>query len=167
MRIYVASSWRNLHQPDVVRALSNDGHEVYDFKNPEPGNNGFRWSEIDPAWESWTPQQYRKALSHPVAVDGFNRDMAAMRWANACVLVLPAGRSASWELGWFAGQGKECAVFMLEKLEPELMYGGGGQAAILTDYIELIAWTHRRPTCPFKGCSDRFHKRPPCALCYE
>lgn len=35
MRIYVASSWRNTHQPEVVAKLRELGHEVYDFREPE------------------------------------------------------------------------------------------------------------------------------------
>ena len=34
MRIYVASSWRNLYQPTVVTALRQEGYEVYDFRYP-------------------------------------------------------------------------------------------------------------------------------------
>ena len=34
-RIYVASSWRNKYQPEVVAALRKAGHGVYDFRNPE------------------------------------------------------------------------------------------------------------------------------------
>lgn len=41
MKIYVASSWRNNRQPDVVKFLRDLGHEVYDFKNPKPGDDGF------------------------------------------------------------------------------------------------------------------------------
>lgn len=37
-KIYVASSWRNSHQPAVVQALRADGHDVYDFRNPAPGD---------------------------------------------------------------------------------------------------------------------------------
>ena len=33
-KIYVASSWRNVFQQDVVNILRDLGHEVYDFKNP-------------------------------------------------------------------------------------------------------------------------------------
>ena len=33
MNIYVASSWRNQKQPDVVTALRENGHTVYDFKH--------------------------------------------------------------------------------------------------------------------------------------
>lgn len=46
-KIYVASSWRNVFQQDVVNILRNFGHEVYDFKNPPHGNGGFQWSDID------------------------------------------------------------------------------------------------------------------------
>ena len=31
MHIYVASSWRNTYYPEVVQALRDAGHEVYDF----------------------------------------------------------------------------------------------------------------------------------------
>lgn len=34
-RIYVASSWRNKYQPEVVAALRKAGHKVYDFRNPK------------------------------------------------------------------------------------------------------------------------------------
>jgi hypothetical protein len=49
MRIYVASSWRNLSQPTVVTALRQHGWDTYDFRHPAPGDNGFSWAEIDPA----------------------------------------------------------------------------------------------------------------------
>lgn len=64
-KIYVASSWRNKYQPEVVDA---------------------------------------------------------MLWADTCVLVLPCGRSAHTEAGWFAGRGLKTIVYMPGKQEPELMY---------------------------------------------
>jgi len=121
MKIYVASSWRNDYQPDVVRALQEVLHVVYDFKNPEPGDIGFHWSEIDKEWESWTVEQYTKGLNHPLAVDGFAKDFKAMEWADACVLVLPCGRSAHLEAGYFVGAGKPLLILVSE-IEPELMY---------------------------------------------
>ena len=63
-KIYVASSWRNVFQQDVVDILRDLGHEVYDFKNPPHGNGGFQWSDIDPDWQNWTTEQYREALNH-------------------------------------------------------------------------------------------------------
>lgn len=120
-RVYVASSWRNELQRDVVRTLRMHGHEVYDFKNPKPGDNGFHWSAIDPNWKDWKPHEYRSALRHPIAEQGFASDWNAMVWADCCVLVLPCGRSAHIEAGYFVGAGKQLIV-LLAPGEPELMY---------------------------------------------
>jgi hypothetical protein len=121
-RIYVASSWRNLLQPGVVVMLRQLGHEVYDFRNPEPGNNGFAWSEMDKRWQEWEPAAFREALSHPVSQKGFALDYGAMEWADTGVLVLPSGRSAHIEAGYFNGAGKDLFLLLMEKQEPELMY---------------------------------------------
>lgn len=132
-RIYVASSWRNEHQPAIVGSLKTLGFEVYDFKK-----DGFHWSNIDPNWKHWTTQEYRKALRHPLAVQGYKRDFHAMQWADTMVLVLPCGRSAHLELGWACGMGKDTAILQLDNREPELM-------AKMVDYIaadmlELVEW---------------------------
>ena len=122
MKIYVASSWRNGYQPAVVAALRTDGHAVYDFKNP-PSRTGFGWRQLalgDP--DTWTTRAWRDALKHPVADAGFNSDMGALRSCDACVLVLPCGRSAHLELGWAVGAGKRTVVLAGATLdEPELM----------------------------------------------
>lgn len=121
-RIYVASSWRNARQPDVVTALRDAGHEVYDFRNPPTGVKGFAWSEIDPNWQGWTAYEYRRLLlTHPVASRGFVTDLRGMTWADVCVLVLPCGRSAHLEAGWFCGAGKRCVILTQDGEEPELM----------------------------------------------
>ena len=121
-RIYVASSWRNPWQPEVVARLRSAGHEVYDFRNPADNPGGFRWSDIDDKWLDWSASEYIAQLGHPVAERGFKADFDAMRWADVCVLVLPCGRSAHTEAGWFAGCGKRTIVYLPEKQEPELMY---------------------------------------------
>ena len=121
-RIYVASSWRNPHQPDIVDLLHHQGHEVYDFRNPFTGIRGFAWAEIDPDWQSWSAKKYREVLTtHPVAARGFVSDLRAMQWADTCLLVLPCGRSAHLEAGWFCGQGKRCIILTQDGEEPELM----------------------------------------------
>ena len=40
--IYVASSWRNEHQPAVVAALRESGHEVYDMTTPRSWQTYYR-----------------------------------------------------------------------------------------------------------------------------
>lgn len=122
MKIYLASSWRNPDQPIVVNMLRRLGHDVYDFRNPPGGlEGGFRWAELDPAWESWSAAQYREALKSPIAQRGFNSDFDAMKWADVCVLLLPCGRSAHLELGWMAGAGKRTIILTRDGQEPELM----------------------------------------------
>lgn len=124
MKIYLASSWRNTHQPEVLEELRAGGHTVYDFRHPvHPGDDyGFHWSSVESAPKPWTGEMLRAALTHPVAQAGFEADMGALRACDACVLVLPCGRSAHLELGWAAGAGKLTAVLMLGPEEPELMY---------------------------------------------
>lgn len=121
-RIYVASSWRNEQQPGIVDLLRQGGHAVYDFRNPFNGVPGFTWSEIDPDWQAWSAARYRELLTtHPVAALGFVSDLRGMQWADTCVLVLPCGRSAHLEAGWFCGQGKRCIILTRDGEEPELM----------------------------------------------
>lgn len=120
MKIYVASSWRNERQPFVLAKLREAGHEVYDFKDP---TNSFRWSDIDPdGFRDWTPQQFKAALEHPLAQKGFESDMRALENCDACVLLLPCGKSAHLELGYAVGARKMTLVLMEQSSEPELMY---------------------------------------------
>lgn len=133
-RIYVASSWRNPYQPDLVAHLRLVGHQVYDFRNPFNGVPGFAWSEIDPQWQGWSAEQYRRLLTtSPIAARGFVNDKRAMEWADTCVLVPPSGRSAHLEAGWFCGQGKRCIILTRDGEEPELM------ALLATDICISVA----------------------------
>ena len=121
-KIYVASSWRNKYFPAVVEALRAKGHEVYDFRNPPHGGNGFRWTDIDEKALEWSFDEYAEGLHHPKAERQFKADLEALEWADTCVLVLPSGRSAHTEAGWMAGAGRRVFVYIPEMQEPELMY---------------------------------------------
>lgn len=136
MRLYVASSWRNAIQPYIVHLLREAGHDVYDFRNPGPGQHGFAWSEIDHAWEMWSPQEFRQALQHPIAQAGFASDHNAMDAADGCVLVLPCGRSAHLEAGEFPGSGRPLWILLDGPTEPELMYLSA--TGIALDPLELV-----------------------------
>ena len=57
-KIYLAISWRNEQQQDLVQLIRKHGHEVYDFKNPSPGNIGFAWSQIDDAFSKLKPEDF-------------------------------------------------------------------------------------------------------------
>jgi hypothetical protein len=79
-RIYVASSWRNPIQQQIVADLRGSGHEVYDFRNPAPDNHGFGWSEVNPNWLQWTPEEFIKDLysGHPSVTRGYRFDKDAL-----------------------------------------------------------------------------------------
>lgn len=145
-RVYVASSWRNTVQPVVVNVLRAQGHEVYDFRNP-PSGTGFSWAEVKPTaapgiagkgsdWEA--VDDYLAMIAHPRAVEGFESDRAAMRWADTFVLVLPCGKSAHLELGWAIGAGKRTAILLEDPVEPELMYLMADHR--FTHVADLLAW---------------------------
>ncbi|CAN7238471.1 hypothetical protein LJR045_000948 [Microbacterium sp. LjRoot45] len=131
-RIYLASSWRNAFQPDAVFRLRGAGHQVYDFRNPQTpwtsdnlGDNsgGFSWADIDPDWERWSPWSFRQALTTDTARRGFENDWTAMGASEVGVLLLPCGRSAHLEAGYFAGAaGKRLYIVAPVIDEPELMY---------------------------------------------
>jgi len=70
----------------------------------------------------WTFDQYRQGLKHPKAERQFAADLEAMLWADTCVLVLPCGRSAHTEAGWFSGRGLKTIAYIPQFDEPELMY---------------------------------------------
>ena len=145
-RIYVASSWRNIRSA---------GHEVYDFKKPKLHNDGFHWSEVMPSFRSAddqgvTPEDYLQGIQHERAIEGFDLDFEAMEWADTCVLVLPCGRSAHLELGWFVGQGRRTVILLDGPLvTPELMYR-------MVDYIapsfnDLLGYFGLQPELGYKG----------------
>lgn len=135
-RIYAASSWRNIYQAEIVGLLRYFGHQVYDFKNPNQAK-GFAWSDIDKEWEKWDRNNYRQLLlSHPRAAQGFMSDYRAMQWADVCVLVLPCGRSAHLEAGYFNGANKRLVVYMPETQEPDLMYLMAQNICFTADELE-------------------------------
>lgn len=156
MKVYVASSWRNDYQPDVVRGLRDAGHDAYDFRDPDGDGTdcGFAWSDIDRDWQSWDTSRFIESLDHEFAVAGFAKDRHAMQWAEACVLVMPCGRSAHLEAGYFVGAGKPLFI-LLSEAEPELMYkmasgvfGGLGPLLLrlqeIQDVCEGVRDSHKR-----------------------
>lgn len=131
-KIYVATSWKNVYQPEIVEHLRRSGHEVYDFRHPTKGDGGFSWSEIEGSMgkqsEEWTPEEWAEGLQHPSAQNGFKQDFEALEWCDTCLLVLPCGRSAHLELGWAIGSKRQTAIWFPKRKDweggtgPELMY---------------------------------------------
>ncbi len=120
--LYIASSWRNEHHASVVTRLRRDGLRVYDYRNPEAGNRGFNWKEIDPNCALWAPNRAVVELGRPGPKAAFALDGAAMLASEACLLLLPSGRSAHLEAGWFAGKGRSLYVLVTESGPTEVPY---------------------------------------------
>ena len=118
-KVYVASSWRNSRQPEVVAAIREAGFEVYDFRNAE---TAFEWREIDLGKKYWGWGDFRRALEHPIAEKGFDSDFEALERCDCCVLLLPCGKSAHLEFGYAVGLGKATFILVEGGVEPELMY---------------------------------------------
>lgn len=160
LNIYVASSWRNEVQPDIVKLLRGEGHEVYDFREPNPGAPGFSWREVMPGAETLPPvsydprairakgsdwvtaEEYLQMIAHPRAHEGFRNDKLAMVEADLMVMVLPCGKSAHLEIGWAMGKGIYTAILLEDPVEPELMYKF---ADLITPSVdELVTWVNSK-----------------------
>jgi nucleoside 2-deoxyribosyltransferase len=152
VKIYVASSWRNEErQQSMVAALREAGHEVYDFRNPAPGDRGFGWRQItSTAQDLIDPRRFiDNVLAHPIARDAFKKDMNALRSADATVLVLPCGRSAHLELGYAIGARQRTIALLDDPIsKPELMYlACTNIAATQAEVLRLLQETMVRCEC--------------------
>lgn len=137
-RIYVASSWRNKKLDIVIGSLRAAGLNCYDFREYDARGAAFNWTDIDPDWQTWSPEQFRANLLHPIAKRGFNRDMHELSGCAALLLVLPCNRSAHLELGYAVGAGKPTAVLLEPGQEPELMYAAVDKLCV--DVTEAAAF---------------------------
>lgn len=138
--VYIASSWKNTFQPAVISVIENAGIDCYDFKHPEPLNDGFHWSNV--LGKDYKPsipyRTYITALGNSAAEEGFQRDFQAMQKASHFILVLPCGKSAHLELGWAVGAGKKTCILTEELVEPELMYNMVD--VIFKDILDVLWW---------------------------
>jgi hypothetical protein len=141
LKVYVASSWRNPYQPEVVARLREAGHVVHDYKAAVPEDGAM--AGIDPSTLRFTPEELRIALEHPLARSSFQRDMDALRACDACVLVLPCGKSAHLELGWAVGAGKRTIALLSGECEPDLMYRMVGRLCVSME--EVLAALEEAP----------------------
>jgi len=122
-KIYIASSWKNVVQ---VRALANTlrqcGFEVDDFTDDSTGRYVFHYSEIGNLYQI-DPISF---LEDSRSQRAYQEDKKMIDWADAVVMVMPAGRSSHLEAGYAKGQGKVLIIYWptcLPKGEFDVMYG--------------------------------------------
>lgn len=126
MNLYVASSWKNTLYNGLLGTLRADGFDVWDWRNPPTGGGGFQWREVCPHYDPeaghvLTPE-LNEMLQHPRAQAAFRSDMMGMVKCDACILLLPSGRSAHMEAGYICGRGKPVHVFRPPADGPDLMH---------------------------------------------
>ena len=121
MKLYIASSWKNEGLLiELAERIRSWGHEVDCFCDGRSGRYVFSFTEL-PGHERMTEPEF---LAHPKTQRAFAEDRGWLEWAEGCVLVLPAGRSAHLEAGYAKGCGKP--VFILGEFpvgEIDVMYG--------------------------------------------
>ena len=113
MKVYVASSWRNEVYPEVVEALRQAGHDVYDFRHQ---------GASDPNPSEMTSGDLLDFLAQPRVLSIFKNDMEALVASDAVVCVLPCGRSAHLELGYGIGAGKRTVLLWHDGDAPDIMH---------------------------------------------
>lgn len=123
MKIYVASSWKNVDYNRIIQLLRDAGHIILDWRD-EISGGGFKWSDAtDVPVEQMTGEFYRDVVLRSARAErGFSFDFGYMQEADCCVLLLPCGRSAHLEAGWFAGFGKRLVIHIPNFDGPDLMY---------------------------------------------
>lgn len=130
MRIYVASSWKNKEKAKgVAIALRGAGHKVDCFCDPEnaaiPGASRyvFDYRELEQVGNPNLLDQFAIQQNSRIVRRAFEEDAGWIEWAEAVVLVLPAGKSAHLEAGYAKGLGKH--LFILGDFPPgelDVMY---------------------------------------------
>lgn len=154
-RIYVASSWRNEKQQDLVSILREKGHKVYDFTRPngEPKKNV--WDDMNIDHDNCATEQFADAMANPEVEKRFEEHLSALTAADTCILLLPCGNSAHSEAGFMAGLGKRVFVFNYNKeVKPELMYLL--YEGYTNDMNTLLKWVEEpiQGVCKVCGCTE-------------
>ena len=138
-KIYVASSWKNEFQPMAVKGLKIRGHDVYDFRNPAPGDHGFHWKETIPGFnpEACSSDELEEVFQSPIARHGAAMDISALIRCDAVLMVLPCGNSSHLELGHVIGRGKTGVIWAPQRFKADLMYA---LAHYMSDDLGRCLW---------------------------
>jgi len=140
MKIYIASSWKNA---ELVYALAyhlrKKGYEVDAFVDSSKGRYVFHWSEM-----LKSPDKSKSKLNAITFLEdkrsqrAFKEDKKWLDWCDACILLLPAGKSSHLEAGYIKGQNKKLIIYHptgFPSGEFDVMYGF---ANILTQEINEV-----------------------------
>ena len=118
MKLYLIGSLSNSNIITVHKTLEGNGVECFSqwlCSGPEADSH---WKAYGKAM-GWS---YMQTVQSDFVQTAFAFDYKHMLDADACVMVMPAGKSAHCELGWFIGKGKKAYIlFDGEPDRPDLM----------------------------------------------
>ncbi len=151
MRIYLASSWRNVETIKIYMDFlrKQKGFEVDCFCDQEGSRTGFNIAEsLEASGHSIFEVDPITALEHPAVANEFKiafaEDKKWLDWCECVIMMMPCGRSAHLEAGYAKGQGKLFFIFWMHDLkngEFDNMYqfaDGMFRADQLAQLIEVI-----------------------------
>lgn len=135
MKIYLASSWKNTEMVLSYAAyLRKFGFLVDAFCEP-----GSRFVFYADELEGGDTLNHITGLAHPLFQKTYQEDKKWLDWCDACVIILPAGRSAHLEGGYAKGCGK--LLFIMSHLTPgewDVMYGMADKVINVESPQELV-----------------------------
>lgn len=125
MKLYIASSWKNAKEcKELATGLREDGHEVDCFCDESSGRFVFHWSELVTEEKALKDYDTISFLAEAKTQKAFQEDKRFLDWADAVLLVLPAGNSAHIEAGYKKGQGGKLFIYgPFPKEQIDVMYG--------------------------------------------
>lgn len=112
--IYIIGSMRNPRVPEVAQVLRGIGLDAYDDWHSSGPESDDYWMQYEKA----RGRTYREALAGVHANNVFELDKRHLDRCDACVLVMPAGKSGHLELGYMRGC-KKPGYILLDGSQPE------------------------------------------------
>ena len=131
--IYLASSCKNPWIDSVREICARNRLLTFDFRVDNP-IQPMKDKEIETFYD------FRNALKESETQLSYDIDHDAMCSAQACILIMPCGRSAHMELGWFIGRQKPTCIFYPTSGTydgPDLMYK---MSTVIVGKHELSTW---------------------------
>lgn len=132
MKIYLATSWSRCDYIDqVLVALRDQGHEVYDFRDG--------WVSRPRVALPWRTTRVIHEIRTEARFYAYHRDLDAIQDCDLLIMLIPAGNSAHVELGLAAGLGKRVAILAMHPhlLSPDTLYNVTQDGHIVTSMDDL------------------------------
>lgn len=122
-KIYLIGSLKNPKIRQTADYLRGEGHFVFDDWHAAGPDADRHWR----LYEQAKGNNYAQGLQGAEAIKNFKFDYENLVQADTGVLVMPAGKSGAWELGFLHGLGRQTFVLYPDGFPQEdwdLMFGG-------------------------------------------